>query len=633
MDYAALKALKPSEFTEAADGYKAVSDMADHGYGDAEGQISARLRAGLKGEAVDAALGSLRDLAKNFHYVQVECGLAATSLKALAAAMTDAKKKLEAALEDAAHAKFTVGADGSVSYPPGGEEKDGKVPEGGTVTGSAKGKPSGNVIDPTRDANNLADALERQAANIHPNPNFGKAVEIANRIAQAVAEATEADTLWAPKLRKLKADDDLVVSDKDWADVQSDTADVRAGAKDYLDHVKAPPKDGDPRSNADWWKSLSQDERDAYVTLRPASVGALDGLPADVRDQANRAVLAEQHGAYQVELNGIPREPQPKYHYVQHGRAWMREETDEWREWHDKHADRKAHLEDRLHGMEVIQKRFDETGKDGLPEAYLLGFDAEANHDGRVILANGNPDTADHTAIFVPGTKTTLGSIEDEALKSEAMWRHSSAMAPGQTVSTITWFDYDAPRSAAPGDSGDIIPEAVDDKYAEKAAPTLRRFLDGTEAAHQSASGNHSHTTLMGHSYGSTVIGDTAKYRSDYADTWADPLPVDDVVVAGSPGMQADHAADLGFKGKHTWAMEGGGDDDLVTGGGRLVGLGDNWTIPTDESFGANKMRSDAPGHGNFWDEQDGKASLSLRNQAAVIAGRYDRVELEWEAH
>ncbi|MFE2880728.1 alpha/beta hydrolase [Streptomyces roseus] len=633
MDYAALKALKPSEFTEAADGYKAAGDMADHAYGDTEGQISARLREGLHGVAVEAALGSLRDLAKNFHYVQVECGLAATSLKAFAAAMTDAKKKLDDALEDAAHQNLTVGADGSVTFPPGGEEKDGKLPEGGTVTGSAKGRPAGTVIDPTRDANDLSAALERQAANIHPNPNFGKAVAIANRIAQAVAEATEADTMWAPKLRKLKADDDLVVSDRDWADVQSDTADVGAGAKDYLDHIKPPPNDGDPRSNADWWKGLTPEQREAYVTLRPASVGALDGLPADVRDQANRAVLAEKHAEYRLELSGIPKEPQPKYHYVQHGRAWTREETDEWREWHDKHADRKSHLEDRIHGMEVIQKRFDETGKGGLPQAYLLGFDAEANHDGRVILANGNPDTADHTAVFVPGTKTTLGSISDEAEKSDALWRQSSSMAPGQSVSTITWFDYDAPRSAAPGDSGDLVPEAVHDEYAEKAAPTLRRFLDGTEAAHQSATGGSSHTTLMGHSYGSTVIGDTAKYRSDYADSWADPLPVDDVVVMGSPGMQADHAADLGFKGNHTWAMEGGGDDNFVTGGGRLIGLGDNFTIPTDESFGANKMRSDAEGHGHFWDEENGRPSLSLRNQAAVITGRYGRVDLEWEAH
>ncbi|MFE2167021.1 alpha/beta hydrolase [Streptomyces sp. NPDC059447] len=625
MDYATLKALKPSEFTEAADGYQSVSAMADHAYGSAEGQITARLRAGLSGEAVTAALEQLRKLAQNFHYTQVECGLAATSLNALAASLTEAKRKLDAAVGDAEAQKFSVGADGSVSFPPGGAEKDGKLPEGGTVSGSAKGKPSGNVIDPAKDANDLSAALERQAANIHPNPNFGKAVEIANRIAQAVAEATEADTQWAPRLRNLKADDDLVVSDSDWADVQGDSAAVGSGAQDYLAHIKPPPpKDSDPRLNAEWWKGLSEEEREAYITLQPASVGAMNGLPADVRDSANRTVLAETHGAYQTELNAIPKEPQPKYHNVQHGRAWMREETDAWSAWNDKYGDRKAHLQDRLQGMETIQKRFDATGERGLPEAYLLGFDAEANNDGRVILANGNPDTADHTAIFVPGTKTTLGSIEDEAAKSDALWRETSLRTPGQSVSTITWFDYDAPNT--------ILPEAVQDKWGENGAPSLRQFLDGSEAAHQSASGDSSHTTLIGHSYGSTLIGDTAKYRSPYADTWwSNPLPVDDVIAVGSPGMQADHAEDLGFKPKHTWAMEGGGDDNWVTEGGRWV-LGENAIIPTDETFGANKMKSDSPGHGNFWDEENGKPSQSLLNQALVIAGQYEEVDLERKA-
>lgn len=55
------------------------------------------------------------------------------------------------------------------------------------------------------------------------------------------------------------------------------------------------------------------------------------------------------------------------------------------------------------------------------------------------------------------------------------------------------------------------------------------------------------------------------------------------------------------------------------------MGLGDNLTIPTDESFGGNVMKSDSDGHSGFWDE----GSESLRNQAAVIAGKYHRVELE----
>ncbi|MFI1653099.1 hypothetical protein ACH4XT_40100 [Streptomyces avidinii] len=62
MDYATLKALKPSEFTEAADGYQSVSGMADHAYGSAEGRIPARLRTGLSGAAVNEALVQLRGL-------------------------------------------------------------------------------------------------------------------------------------------------------------------------------------------------------------------------------------------------------------------------------------------------------------------------------------------------------------------------------------------------------------------------------------------------------------------------------------------------------------------------------------------------------------------------------------------
>ncbi|MFJ2088706.1 hypothetical protein ACIOEW_05500 [Streptomyces sp. NPDC087901] len=66
-------------------------------------------------------------------------------------------------------------------------------------------------------------------------------------------------------------------------------------------------------------------------------------------------------------------------------------------------------------------------------------------------------------------------------------------------------------------------------------------------------------------------------------------------------------------------------DDQLVRQGGRVLGLGDNGNIPTDESFGGKIMASDAGGHTEFYDED----SLSLRNQAAVIAGKYGKVELE----
>lgn len=286
MDYATLKGLKPSEFEGAADGYQTTSDMAGRARQALERRIAAEMRESLEGEAATAAYNQLRNLSENFHYVEVECALVSTALNALAFDLRAAKKKLDAAVEGAEAENLTVNADGSVSYPPGGDKVDGKTPEGGKVTGSARAPESGAPIDPGKDANDIADALDRQAGSQHPNPYFGRAIEYADRIAQAVQEATEADEQWAPKLGKLKADDDLNVSDKDWIDVDGDTGGVRSGAKDYLEHIKHPPKDGSPKENAEWWKDLPQDERDAYIALHPKAVGGMNGLPAVVRDEA-----------------------------------------------------------------------------------------------------------------------------------------------------------------------------------------------------------------------------------------------------------------------------------------------------------------------------------------------------------
>ncbi len=77
--------------------------------------------------------------------------------------MAVAKRKLDAAIEDARADHCTVNADGSVSLPGGKKPGDEKTADGGTVTGSTGGGPT-------------SDALERQAANIHPNPNYGRAM-------------------------------------------------------------------------------------------------------------------------------------------------------------------------------------------------------------------------------------------------------------------------------------------------------------------------------------------------------------------------------------------------------------------------------------------------------------------------
>ncbi|ARX86522.1 MULTISPECIES: hypothetical protein [Streptomyces] len=122
MDLATLKALKPNEYAEAANGYRRTSDMARAAHDRVGTQIAAAMRKSLKGEAASAAIKQLAELGKNFHYVQTECGLVGSALDAFSYEMEAAKKKLDAALADAKAGGLTVHADGSVGYPPGGDK-------------------------------------------------------------------------------------------------------------------------------------------------------------------------------------------------------------------------------------------------------------------------------------------------------------------------------------------------------------------------------------------------------------------------------------------------------------------------------------------------------------------------------
>lgn len=591
MDLATLKALKPTEYEEAAKGHRSASDMASAAHDRITDQIAAAMRKSLKGEAATAAIGQLTELAKNFHYIRTECGLVSSALTAFSYEMEAPKKELEGALADAKAGGLTVNPDGSVSYPPSGEQdKDGKVPEGGQ---------SSRLTDDT------ASALRRQAANFDPNPKARLAQDCADRIAKALKQATEVDTKWAPKLRALKADDDLTVSDRDWADVSTDSKGVEAAGKAYLDSLPQPPELGDPKANAEWWKGLDADEKAAWISMRADSVGNLDGLPSTVRDEANRMVLAEARGTAQVEYDAwLKKNPEPtrQTDYINPMTGTIMKnvkvDSEAWKKWEEKR--KSAHKS--IDGMDAIQSRFDQTGTKGLPEAYLLGFSTEG--DGRAILANGNPDTADHQAVYVPGTTAELGSIKGDINRMVNVWNSADANAGGKSVSTITWLGYDAPDS--------VPKDAPFEHYAYDGAPAFNRFLDGVEASHTGDTAPH--RTVIAHSYGTTLVGAAAETGT---------LNTDDVVFAGSPGVKVSGADEMDVPKGHVWNAEAEGD--VVPDLGRLGHGGDAFVIPSDKEFGANQLATDTEGHSGYWDEK----TTSLENQGLVVVGRGEDVELK----
>ncbi|MFJ8668024.1 alpha/beta hydrolase [Streptomyces sp. NPDC093600] len=584
-----LRDVKLNEYTDAADGWGKVSSRSNADKDRVDNGMFAKIHDTQKGETATRAAEDVRQLSRNYQYLHTECGLIRTALNGLASELAAPQKKLKQALEDAENLKFTVKPDGSVEYP----------------MKSAVLAPGTNTAQhgaPVPYAPGAAEGIGSADAN------KGKAEDIAQRIGDAVREAAEIDSRYAAVLRKLKAPPGLTVDDAALADAAADTKALQDAAGKYADDA-AIPHGKSPKENADWWNGLTQEQRDEYATLYPASIGALDGLPSPVRDDANRMVLAETRAQIQTELN----KPAPNQYIPNPNGTYPAVVlSPEYKQW-QKDQER---LKDQLKGINSIQARFDATGKEGLPEAYLLGYDNDGI--GRAIIANGNPDAADHTAVYVPGTTTNLKDFDGNISRMTNLWMETQAQAPGSNVSTITWFGYEAPQS--------IAPDAMQKSWAHNGSPILLQFMDGLETVQGGA--DKSHTTVVGHSYGSTVVGD-ASNRGD--------LAADDIVAVGSPGMLTGRAEDLDVGKDHVWSEAAW--NDVVPAGGKVAGLGgqtwgvQTWngipysagfvqTVPSDELFGAHRMNVDTSGHSDYWTPD----SESLKNQAKVVVGEYDKV-------
>ena len=98
--------------------------------------------------------------------------------------------------------------------------------------------------------------------------------------------------------------------------VRAATDDVDSGGATSLDQawrvgagrttitIPAPPAGG-PYDAATWWRALTAEQRSRAAVAMPATLGALDGLPAGVRDAANRAVMAQERARLERLLPGL----------------------------------------------------------------------------------------------------------------------------------------------------------------------------------------------------------------------------------------------------------------------------------------------------------------------------------------
>jgi hypothetical protein len=150
---------------------------------------------------------------------------------------------------------------------------------------------------------------------------------------------------------------------------------------------------------------------------------------------------------------------------------------------------------------------------------------------------------------------------------------------------------------------------------ARTGADGLDTFDSGLRASHV---GQASIDTVIGHSYGSTLIGAAA--------SGGHHLDADNVIAVGSPGMLVDAAGGLSLDpGAQVYAMRAAND---IIG---MAGVVSEWTLgpdPTAPNFGARGLAADPepPGvlglpsieaHSSYWDQRN----VALANMGAVIAG------------
>ncbi|MET8270323.1 MULTISPECIES: alpha/beta hydrolase [unclassified Streptomyces] len=489
LTWAQLRELKCAELEGAADGWGRASNRADAGRDSIDKQLMNGLRGTQQGEAADAAVARLRQLSRNFQYVYTECGLLRTALNSLAHEMRAQQRVLQEALGDADALKFTVHADGSVTYPEAGEGLiDGKPLPGGTATG--RGLPG--LLPPS--------------GLVAPNPHAAKAQEIADRVEKAVRTATEIDWRYTRILRKLKAEEGLKVPDVTWTDTATDAAAVRGAARGYL--KDAIPHDASPAERKAWWAGLTQEQREEYLAVYPDRIGNLDGIPAVVRDAANRDNLQLLIG----KLEG--------------------------------RDDEMAGTQ--LAGLREIDRQLHDDRK---PPMFLLGIGDEGN--GRAIVSYGNPDTARNVSAYVPGLGT---SLDDEFAKNDLKRARDTAIGTQRHDSSsaaIVWLGYDAPQTPIDDPLGSFA--VAGDERAEKGGAAYNSFMRGLAVTNEN---ENPHLTAIGHSYGSRTVGAATQQGGG--------IPgVDDIVLVGSPGVGVDRAEDLGVGEDHVFV--GAAEHDVVT--------------------------------------------------------------------
>jgi hypothetical protein len=386
-----------------------------------------------------------------------------------------------------------------------------------------------------------------------------------------------------------------------------------------------PPKGTDPKKVNEWWIYLTEDQRRYLIKHYPDQVGNLDGIPIVARDEANRITLDSTSSEYETTLAGVKARQQAIIDAQSRGDLKsLYKNTEESgngtgysaQDYANmelaKLAQQRKALEGKISGVNAITKRLYEAGS-GKQQAYLVGFSAAG--DGKAIVSIGNPDTAANVVTYVPGTGTDLSGIGSDLQRVEVMADDARRADPTSETAAVLWLGYDAP---------DGLTDAADSGYAERSAADLDRFQNGLRATHEGSVA--SHNTVLGHSYGTTVIG--------YAAQRSEGINADDLIFVASPGLGVDSASELhGVSPDHMWATTADYDQIHLTNFRLFVGtwsgdpaLGTDPTSPWFQLDRRNVFRSDSGDsswshiHSSYWEDAN---MVGRQTMADIITRRH----------
>ncbi|OBI48898.1 alpha/beta hydrolase [Mycobacterium sp. E796] len=375
------------------------------------------------------------------------------------------------------------------------------------------------------------------------------------------------------------------------------TVDAPANLEEAL---QIPPPGTSAEEVNRWWETLNGEQQSRLITEHPPELGNLNGIPVAVRSRVNKAVmnddlrrveeLARSRG---VDVNDVLAKP------VEYGLT----------------VDAISRYTNAFRARQGLE------ASSGVADVFLLTYRPEVfGGDGAAAIAIGNPDTAANTAVLVKGAATSVREGTLAEVEGLRLYQESVRADWGNPTAVVTWIGYDAPNNW-------FDPGLREVEMARHGAQVLAADVNALAVTHQGAP---THMTVVGHSYGSTLVADAAAAYGMHAN---------DVVLVGSPGTDLAHsAADFHLPhGGHLYVGAASGDavtwlPAQVTGPGLIgVSFGGLGNDPAVDGYGSTRFKAEVPGnridpvndHLHYFDD----GSESLFSISDVVSGHGDALQ------